>query len=61
MFFVNLPYLPEWFFASGDRKMLENAFTGKYMGAKIGSYTKDDIEVFKYTFNAPSKYAVWNI
>ena len=29
MFVVNLPYFPEWFFASGDKKMIENAFCGK--------------------------------
>ncbi len=55
MFFVLLPYFPEWFFTSGDKKMLENAFLGKEMGAKLGSFSKDDIEVYKYNFSTPGK------
>lgn len=55
MFFVNIPYLPEWFFSSGDLKMLENAFQGRGMGAKPGAFTRQDMEAFKHIFNTPSK------
>ena len=44
MFLVNLPYFPEWFFGTGDLKMLENAFCGRGMGAKPGAFTKEDME-----------------
>ena len=56
MFFVNLPYFPEWFFSTGDLKMLNNAFQGRGMGAKSGAFTDEDMEAFKYTFNKPCKY-----
>ncbi len=51
MFFILVPYFPEWFFSTGDLKMLENAFRGKLMGAKRGAFTDEDMEAFKYTFN----------
>ena len=55
MFLVNLPYFPEWFFSTGDLKMLENAFTGKGMGAKKEAFSKDDLEAFKFNFNSMCK------
>ena len=54
MFLVNLPYFPEWFFGTGDLKMLDNAFCGRGMGAKPGSFTSEDMEAFKYNFNKMS-------
>ena len=56
MFLVNLPYLPEWYFGTGDLKMLENAFTGKIMGAKPGAFTQEDLEAFKFTFNKSCEF-----
>lgn len=35
--------------------MLENAFRGKAMGAKEGTFSDADMEAFKYTFNKTSK------
>lgn len=56
MFFVNLPYFPEWFFSTGDLQMLKNTFQGRQMGANPGAVTTEDLEAYKYTFNKPSDF-----
>ena len=55
MFLLNIPYLPEWYFSTGDMKVLDNTFQGKYMGAKPGAITDEDMEAFKHVFNKSSK------
>lgn len=61
MFYVNLPYHAEWFFSSGDLKMLENTFRGKLMGAKKGAFSDEDMEAFKYTYNSMCKLLYMNL
>ena len=58
MFLVNLPVLPEWFFTTGDLKLLENCFVGKRMGlTNKDAFSKEDIEAFKFTFNSMCQYS----
>lgn len=48
--FFQIPILPELFCRTNDLQFLVSAFTSKSMGAKSGTFSAEDIEAYKYTF-----------
>jgi hypothetical protein len=50
MFFFQMSYIPEFVTRLEDMKLLRNSFTGKKLGAKPGTFTDEDIEMYKYVF-----------
>ena len=52
MFFYQTPWIPEWLLQADDFAMFRRVFYDKPMGmANPGNMTKEDLEVFKYTFS----------
>ena len=50
MFLFQNPVLPVWKLRANDNQMQVDWFTGKELGAKPGTFTLEDIELYKYTF-----------
>ncbi|XP_033750765.1 epoxide hydrolase 4-like isoform X2 [Pecten maximus] len=51
MFLFQVPYLPEYMLSRDDFRSVNEMFTGKHGGVKVGTVSEEDVEAYKYAFS----------